>query len=122
MTPGEHYRTHVPDFGDDHLAGIGQVVGIADVKNFATAIRITNGCDVFRSCAANCRGQARLGWLSLCLHRGFQTSFLMARIVSGGFYAANIAKVIRDMLYEKQWLPNPLICTSYATRLFCNEV
>ena len=47
MTRRDDQRAEVAQFGEDQAAGIGQVVGVADMENVSFAIQIADGGDKF---------------------------------------------------------------------------
>jgi hypothetical protein len=56
MTQRNHHGLDVTDLADHQVTGIRHVVGVANVKDIAAAVRITDGGDVFRAYSAVARG------------------------------------------------------------------
>ena len=95
MAQGDDDATDVAKFGEHQFARIGDIVGIADTENFATAVKVTDSRGVFRS---GCCPGGRMpfgGGSALPLHRIPQFVFLLQCIVNNFKSLKNIAKVIR---------------------------
>jgi hypothetical protein len=125
VTQRNHDRAYLANLGDDHFTGIGEVVGVTDMEYFAMTFRIADSSDVFR---ARCPIDAGLasatgfGRFALRLHRRSRFAGQKRRILVMPSYRTNIAKVIKRLRFEKQWLSKPLFCTNNFISMFCKEV
>ena len=95
MAQGDDHATDIAKFGEHQFAGVGDIVGIADAENFATAVKITDSRYVFRSLCCPGGRMPFGGGSALPLHRIPQFVFLLQCIVNNFKWLKNIAKVIR---------------------------
>jgi len=56
---GNQQAAHIADFKQYHLAGVGEAVGVADVKQIAAAIGITKGGNIFHAWPSGDTGTGR---------------------------------------------------------------
>jgi len=118
----DHDGKYIANLGDDQFTGIREAVSITDMEYFAMTFRIADGGDVFRArrtCGAGCAG---FGGFALGLHRQSRLAGQMQGILDKASYRTNIAKVIRAMRLEKQWLPKPRFYKVHANDMFCKEM
>jgi len=90
----DHHRQYVADFGNDEFAGVGEIVGIADVEQVTTTVRIADGGDVFRTRRPADGKILRFDSILLCLHCCSPVPFLLMCIVDKAKCLKYIAKVI----------------------------
>lgn len=96
MTQGNDHGADVAEFGKNEFAGIGDIVGIADPENLATAIQVADSSRVFRArSTVNRGGRARGAAFALALHDAFLHFLVSLKgIVMKAKQLKNSAKVI----------------------------
>lgn len=95
-TQGDDQREQVADLGNHQLAGVVDIVGIADMENVTAAIGITHGGDVFGTPTgfAGGRAVAFAGTTFRLVHGLFGIGLRVLRILANASGLQNIAKVI----------------------------
>jgi len=95
-TQGDDQRQQVADLGNHQLAGVVDIVGIADVEDVAAAVGIAHGGDVFGTPTrlAGSRAVAFAGTTFGLVHGLFGIGLRVLRILANAPGLQNIAKVI----------------------------
>lgn len=97
-------RTNVADFGNDQRSRVGEVIGVANVKQVAATIRIPHGGDEVVALADRV---LRVFTLALCCsHLDNPIGFSVFRMLAKVALWINIAKVIVFESHDKIVMPS----------------
>lgn len=105
MSFGDHQAADIIHFEHHQLAGIGEIVGIAHVEQFAATIEIADGGDVFDP-TLNDGLNPGAGCLALRCSHDVVLPVTFLRIVANGKSLKNSAKVINALFSNASTVEN----------------
>lgn len=121
MAQGNHDRSDVAYFRNDHFACIVQAVGVTDVKFLVATIEIANCCNVFRARGAIEAWTTCFGWFALHLH-GCIPEFFCVGHPSQPLSQNKYRQSYNLMLAEKSGPWKPRISLLDTNGMFCKEM
>ena len=99
MSFGNHQAAHVTHFEHHQLAGIGKIVGIAHIEQFAATIGVADGGDVLDPALYDGLNPGA-GCLALRCSHDVVLPVTFFRIVANGKSLKNSAKVIHPPFFD----------------------